>query len=84
MANPGTQQPGGGYKALKIIIIGGGPAGLVTLKYLATAHQYFTGIPPIQVELLEQDGDIGGVYHQRVWNEAEVRDCGDVNLRDPP
>lgn len=57
---------------LKIAVIGGGPAGLVTLKYLVEAHKFFPGAE-IEAELFEAHDDIGGVFAHQVYEEAEVR-----------
>ncbi len=56
---------------MKVAVVGGGPAGLATLKFLATAHRYFP-IPPLDVRLFEADGEIGGTFVQRVYEDAEV------------
>lgn len=58
---------------MKVIVIGGGPAGLVTLKFLATAHQFYKQITPIDVQLFEAEDDIGGTFKYRVWDKSEVR-----------
>lgn len=57
--------------ALKVAVIGGGPAGLVTLKYLLEAHKFFPGAQ-IEVDLFEKQGDIGGVFTYGVYEDAEV------------
>lgn len=57
---------------MKVIVIGGGPAGLVTLKFLATAHQFYKQITPIDVQLFEAEDDIGGTFKYRVWDKSEV------------
>ncbi|XWX00604.1 hypothetical protein V2A60_008625 [Cordyceps javanica] len=56
---------------MKVAVVGGGPAGLVTLKFLATAHLYFP-IPPIDVRLFEAGDEIGGTFVQRVYEDAEL------------
>ncbi|KAK1828905.1 hypothetical protein QBC39DRAFT_141876 [Podospora conica] len=58
---------------MKVIVIGGGPAGLVTLKFLATAHQFYPELEPIDVQLFEAEDDIGGTFKYRVWDKSEVR-----------
>lgn len=56
---------------MKVAVIGGGPAGLVTLKFLAKAHEFFP-IPAIEVRLFESEADIGGTFVYRVYEDAEV------------
>ncbi|PHH59609.1 hypothetical protein CDD81_2821 [Ophiocordyceps australis] len=46
---------------LKVAVIGGGPAGLATLKFLATAHHFFP-IPPVEARLFEAECQIGGTF----------------------
>ncbi|KAM0417049.1 hypothetical protein ACHAPT_012955 [Fusarium lateritium] len=56
---------------MKVAVVGGGPAGLATLKFLAYAHEYFP-IPPIEVRLFESEPDIGGTFSYRVYEDAEL------------
>ena len=56
---------------LRLCIIGGGPAGLVTLKTALEAQRRF-GVE-MHVRLFEAEEKIGGVFSYRVWDEAEVR-----------
>lgn len=56
---------------MKVAVVGGGPAGVATLKFLATAHLFFP-IPPIDVRLFEAEPEIGGTFTQRVYEDAEV------------
>ncbi|KAJ3487939.1 hypothetical protein NLG97_g6297 [Lecanicillium saksenae] len=56
---------------MKVAVVGGGPAGITTLKFLATAHTFFP-IPPIEVRLFEAGDEIGGTFVQRVYEDAEV------------
>jgi dimethylaniline monooxygenase (N-oxide forming) len=58
---------------MKVAVIGGGPSGLATLKYLKTAHKYFPLADPIEASLFEGESDIGGTFRYRVYEEAEVR-----------
>lgn len=58
---------------LKVAVIGGGPAGLATLKFLATAHDFFPGIPALEIRLFEAQAEIGGTFVYRVYEDAEVR-----------
>ncbi|KAK0638502.1 dimethylaniline monooxygenase [Cercophora newfieldiana] len=57
---------------MKVIVIGGGPAGLVTLKFLATAHNFYPDIKPIEVQLFEAEDSLGGTFKYRVWEGAEL------------
>lgn len=56
---------------MKVAIIGAGPSGLVTLKYLSTAHHYFP-IDPIEVICIEAETDLGGTFKYRVYEDAEA------------
>ena len=56
---------------MKVAVIGGGPSGLVALKYLITAHDYFD-IEPIEGVLFESEDCLGGAFKHRVYEEAEV------------
>lgn len=56
---------------LKVAVIGGGPAGLVTLKYLVEAYKFFPGAE-IEAHLFEARDDIGGVFNYNVYEDAEV------------
>lgn len=57
---------------LKVVVIGGGPSGLASLKFLATAHHYYPDLEPINVQLFEAEDRIGGTFSYRVWRDAEV------------
>ena len=56
---------------MKVAVIGAGPSGLVTLKYLSTAHNYFP-IDPIEVICIEAEPELGGTFKYRVYEDAEV------------
>ncbi|KAK7413631.1 hypothetical protein QQX98_007494 [Neonectria punicea] len=56
---------------MKVAVIGGGPAGLVTLKFLVEAHKYFP-IPPIEARLFETESEIGGTFVYRTYEDAEL------------
>jgi dimethylaniline monooxygenase (N-oxide forming) len=56
---------------MRVAVIGGGPSGLVTLKYLTTAHQYFP-VDPIEVKLFESASKIGGVYVHHMYEDSEM------------
>src|SRR6266498_2388619 len=62
---------------MRVAVIGAGPSGLVTLKYLKTAHEFFPGMEPIEAMLFEAESSIGGTYKYRSYEDAEV------GLRDP-
>jgi dimethylaniline monooxygenase (N-oxide forming) len=57
---------------MKVAVIGGGPSGLVTLKYLLEAHKFFP-IAPIEVRLFESETSVGGTFKHRTYEDAEVR-----------
>lgn len=59
---------------MKVAVVGGGPAGLATLKFLSEAHKYFP-IPPIEVRLFEAEAKVGGTFLYRVYEDAEVCYC---------
>lgn len=56
---------------MKVAVLGGGPGGLVTLKYLIQAHQ-FQPAEPIEVRLFEAGPEIGGTFRQRCYEDCEV------------
>ncbi|KAM0269673.1 hypothetical protein ACHAPA_003878 [Fusarium lateritium] len=56
---------------MKVAIIGGGPAGLATLRFLAHAHEHHP-IPPIEVRLFEAEAQVGGTFSYRVYEDAEL------------
>ncbi|KAI0173088.1 FAD/NAD(P)-binding domain-containing protein [Hypoxylon sp. FL1284] len=56
---------------MRVAVIGAGPSGLVTLKYLKTAHHFFPG-KPIEAVLFEADSGVGGTFAQRVYEDAEL------------
>jgi dimethylaniline monooxygenase (N-oxide forming) len=58
---------------MRVVVIGGGPSGLVTLKYLVTAHEFFPGVEPIEARLFEAEDSIGGTFKHRAYEDAEVR-----------
>lgn len=55
---------------MKVSVIGGGPGGLATLKFLSTAHHF--PIAPIDARLFEAEDQIGGTFVHRVYEDAEV------------
>ena len=57
---------------MRVAVIGGGPSGLVTLKYLKTAHEFFPSEKPISAKLFERETKIGGAFKHRSYEDAEV------------
>lgn len=57
---------------MKVAVIGGGPSGLVTLKYLCEAQQSL-GCEPVEAVLFEYQRDVGGTFLARAYEDAEVR-----------
>ncbi|RGP78924.1 dimethylaniline monooxygenasen-oxide-forming-2 [Fusarium longipes] len=56
---------------MRVAVIGGGPSGLVTLKYLLKA-QSSLGCDPIYVTLFENNDTVGAVFATRVYEDAEL------------
>jgi len=56
---------------MKVAVIGAGPSGLVTLKYLLEAHKYL-GCEPVEARLFEYQPQVGGTFVARVYEDAEV------------
>ena len=56
---------------MRVAVIGAGPSGLVTLKYLRSAHEFFN-VKSIEVMLFEADDKVGGTFAQRAYEDAEV------------
>lgn len=56
---------------LKVAVIGAGPSGLVTVKYLLEAQKFFPGVQ-IEADLFEKERDVGGVFSHGVYEDAEV------------
>lgn len=57
---------------MRVAVIGGGPSGLVTLKYLNAAHEFFPGTGPIEARLFEAENSVGGTFKHRAYENAEV------------
>jgi cation diffusion facilitator CzcD-associated flavoprotein CzcO len=57
---------------MRVAVIGGGPAGLVTLKTLITANESLPGTEPIEAVLFEAQDSIGGTFKYRAYEDAEV------------
>ncbi|KAI0116711.1 FAD/NAD(P)-binding domain-containing protein [Daldinia grandis] len=56
---------------MRVAVIGAGPSGLVTLKYLKTAHHFFPG-KPVEAVLFESESAVGGTFAQRAYEDAEL------------
>lgn len=56
---------------MKVAIVGAGPSGLVTLKYLLASHQ-FLGNEPVEVMLFEAEDAVGGTFYARMYEDGEV------------
>ncbi|KAF5627083.1 dimethylaniline monooxygenase 2 [Fusarium sp. NRRL 52700] len=56
---------------MRVAVIGAGPGGLVTLKYLKEAHKFFN-IDPVEVRLFEREAAVGGTFTQRTYEDAEL------------
>lgn len=59
---------------MKVAVIGGGPSGLVTLKYLAQASK-FLDCEPVEVHLFELQPEVGGAFFSRAYEDCEVSRC---------
>ena len=57
---------------MRVAIIGAGPGGLVTLKYLLQASENFD-VEPIEARIFESKDGIGGTFRYRSYPEGEVR-----------
>ena len=57
---------------LRVAVIGGGPAGLATLKYLVTAHNFFPSLAPIDARLFEASSVLGGVFSSKIYEDSEM------------
>ncbi|KAH8593605.1 hypothetical protein B0O99DRAFT_206776 [Bisporella sp. PMI_857] len=55
---------------MRVAVIGAGPGGLITLKYLTQAPA-FLDAKPIEVRLFESGSEIGGTFRQRTYEDAE-------------
>ncbi|KAJ4146911.1 hypothetical protein LMH87_001467 [Akanthomyces muscarius] len=56
---------------MRVAVIGGGPSGLVTLKYLCEA-QHFLGCERVEAVLFEDQTHIGGTFFARAYEDAEL------------
>jgi protoporphyrinogen oxidase len=57
---------------MRVAVIGGGPSGLTTLKYLTSAHEFFDDVKPIEAKLFESEASVGGTFKHRAYENAEV------------
>ncbi|KAJ3051195.1 hypothetical protein HK097_007842 [Rhizophlyctis rosea] len=53
----------------RVAVIGAGPSGLVTLKYLKSAS---TPERPIEVKVFESESKVGGTFRYRAYENAEL------------
>ncbi|KAI0016034.1 hypothetical protein F4780DRAFT_783602 [Xylariomycetidae sp. FL0641] len=56
---------------MRVAVIGAGPAGLVTLKYLLAASDAL-GTDPVEVRLFEADSGVGGTFRARTYEDGEL------------
>ncbi|KAH7112383.1 dimethylaniline monooxygenase [Dactylonectria macrodidyma] len=56
---------------MRVAVIGGGPSGLVTLKYLIKAHLHLS-CEPVDAQLFEYQPEIGGTFAFRSYEDAEL------------
>lgn len=58
---------------MRVAVIGAGPSGLVTLKYLLASRDTTWGRDKIEeVRLFESQDDVGGAFLDHVYEDAEV------------
>ncbi|OTA99750.1 hypothetical protein M426DRAFT_67200 [Hypoxylon sp. CI-4A] len=56
---------------MRVAVIGAGPSGLVTLKYLKTADGFFPG-EIVEAVLFEAEPEVGGTFAHRTYEGAEL------------
>jgi dimethylaniline monooxygenase (N-oxide forming) len=56
---------------MKVVVIGAGPSGLVTLKYLLLAERSL-GCEPVEAILFDYQPRVGGTFSARTYEDAEV------------
>ncbi|KAM0298665.1 hypothetical protein ACHAPM_008087 [Fusarium culmorum] len=56
---------------MRVAVVGAGPGGLVTLKYLKEATKFFD-VDPIDVRLFEREDEVGGTFTKRTYEDAEL------------
>jgi dimethylaniline monooxygenase (N-oxide forming) len=57
---------------MRVAVIGAGPSGLVTLKYLVSAHLGHS-FELVDARLFEYQSQVGGTFAARSYEDAEVR-----------
>lgn len=57
---------------MKVAVIGAGPSGLVTLKYLREAQEALNLNDSVEVQCFESEKSIGGTFSARVYEDAQV------------
>ena len=57
---------------MRVAVIGGGAAGLVTLKHLLQADECLS-TDPVEVWLFEREASVGGTFQYRTYEDGEVR-----------
>ncbi|POR32526.1 Dimethylaniline monooxygenase [N-oxide-forming] 2 [Tolypocladium paradoxum] len=67
---------------MKVAVIGGGPAGLTTLKYLLEAHQSL-GCEPVEAQIFEYHHQVGGTFAARTYEDAELTAFSDFRAPGP-
>lgn len=56
---------------MRVAVIGAGPSGLVTLKYLLSACDSL-GSDPVEPILFESESSVGGTFAHRTFEDGEV------------
>ena len=56
---------------MRVAVIGGGAAGLVTLKHLLQANECLS-TDPIEAWLFEREASVGGTFRYRTYEDGEV------------
>ena len=55
---------------LRVAVVGAGPAGLATLKYLLAAKDTLQSA--VDARLFEAEEDVGGTFRARTYEDGEV------------
>ncbi|KAK5655316.1 hypothetical protein OQA88_5883 [Cercophora sp. LCS_1] len=56
---------------MKVAIIGAGPSGLITLKYLLNSHLAL-GTEPVEAKVFESEDGVGGTFYARMYEDGEL------------